>query len=218
MIARILFLTLLAASPLAAHAGPPEARPLRVVPLEGVPSDATIRAEFMAGFEQALTAETFDVEVRDAAGEWRPDGNRPNRFVRTDDPKADRAWTLQVVVRAPPPFSAKRYNRATKKTERHVNPDLRASRGMTLAITTLSPEAITAGARVAPEQLAFAFPQERAPAGVVGNAAEGFRFPWRDAGRAAAMLSLELLHRNGGDLGEATRADLTPATRAGTVR
>ena len=218
LITAILVATPFAAAPANAGAGPQGPRALRLVAVEGVPSDAATHAEFMAGFDEALSAATLAIETRAPAGAWRPGDTRPNRFVLTDDPKAEDAWTLQVVVRAPPPFSAKRRNRITGKYERFVDPDLRASRGMTLAVTTLSPEAVAAGARVAPEHLAFAFPQAVAPAGVVRNAAEGFRFPWRDAGRAAATLALELLHHRSGDLDEAARCDLSPALRAGSVR
>lgn len=207
-----------AGTPLAAESGPAGPRPLRVVDVEGVPSDSTIRAEFMAGFDETLSAGTFAVEQRGGDGAWRPAGSRPNRFAREDDPEVKEAWSLQVVVRAPPPFSAKRYNRQTKKSERYVDPDLRASRGMTLALIVLSPEAIAAGARAMPEHAAFAFPQGAAPAGVVRNTAEGFRFPWRDSGRAAATLALELLHRRAGDLAEDVRCDLSPALRAESVR
>jgi len=218
MISAILFATVLAVTPLATDSGSAGPRALRLLPLEGVPPQTAIQSEFMAGFNEALTAETFMIETRDAAGAWQQAGTRGNRFRLTDDPKAEDAWTLQVVVRAPPPFSAKRRNRFTGRDEQHVNPRLRASRGMMLAVTTLSPQAAMAGARVAPEHLAFAFPQGEAPAGVVRNTAEGFRFPWRNAGRVAATLALELLHRNGGDLDVDTRCDLAPAVRAEVTR
>lgn len=218
MTCAILFATVLAATPLAADSGPAGPHALRLSPVEGVPSDPAIRAEFMAGFDEALAAATIPVETRATTGEWRPGAGRPNRFVLAGDAKAEDAWSLQVVVRAPPPFSAKRYNRQTKKSERYVNPDLRASRGMTLAITVSPPESIARGARGAPEHFAFAFPQAEAPAGVVRNTSEGFKFPWRDAGRVAATLALEWLHRSSGDLDEAARCDVSPAARAAVVR
>ena len=218
LVSSMLSLGQLAVAPLAADSGPAGPRPLRVVAVEGVPPESAIRAEFMAGFDETLSAASLAIEQRDDGGEWKPAGTRPNRFAREDDPEVKDAWTLQVVVRAPPPFSAKRYNRQTKKTERHVAPDLRASRGMTLALLVLSPEAIAAGARAMPEHAAIVFPQAAAPAGVVRDAAEGFRFPWRDAGRAAASLSLELLHRRSGDFDDGVRCDLAPALRADSVR
>lgn len=218
MISEIIFATVLAVTPLAADSPPTGPRALRLLSVEGVPSETAIRAEFMAGFNETLAAETFMIETRDGAGAWRQAGVRGNRFRLADDARPEDAWTLQVVVRAPPPFSARRRNRVSGKYERFVDPHLRASRGMTLAVTTISPEAARAGARVAPEHLAFAFPQGEAPAGVVSRAAEGFRFPWRDAGRVAATLALERLHRSGGDLGEDTRCDLTPAVRADATR
>lgn len=204
-------------TPLAADAGPAGPRPLRVISVEGVPSESAVRAEFMAGFDETLSAGTIAIEQQGDGGEWQPAGTRPNRFSRSDDPDAKDAWTLQVVVRAPPPFSAKRYNPQTKKSERFVDPGLRASRGMTIALLVLSPEAIAAGARAMPEHAAFAFPQAAAPAGVLRSTAEGFRFPWRDAGRTAAALSLELLHRRSGDFAAGVRCDLSPALRADSV-
>jgi len=220
MVPALLTAAVLAVTPLAADSGLAGPRALRLLAVEGVPSDSTIRAEFMAGFDEALAAETMPVETRDAAGEWRPDVARPNRFrlAADADPGAGDAWTLQVVVRAPPPFSATRRNRRTNREERYVEPRLRVSRGMTLAVGVLSPEAAKAGERLAPEHLAFAFPQEAAPAGVVRHTAEGFRFPWREAGRVAATLALELLHRRAGDLGADARGDVSPAMRAGNVR
>lgn len=214
----LLSLAQLVGTPLAADAGPQGPRPFRVVAVEGVPSDSLVRAEFMAGFDETLGAGAFAVEQRGDDGAWTPAGTRTNRFVRDDDPEAKDVWTLQVVVRAPPPYSARRYNRYTRRTERYVDPQLRASRGMTVALLVLSPEAIAAGARAMPEHAAFAFPQEVAPANVLRGTAEGFRFPWRDAGRAAATLALELLHRRAGDLAGGVRCALAPARRADSVR
>lgn len=218
MMVELMLAAALAGTPLAAESGPAEPRPLRVVAVEGVPPDSVTRTEFMAGFDEALSAAAIPIEQPGAGGEWQPAGARPNRFARTDDPKAEDAWSLQVVVRAPPPFGAKRYNPRTKKSERYVDPGLRASRGMTVALLVLSPEAIVAGARAMPEHAAFAFPQATAPAGGERDATEGFRFPWREAGRAAATLSLELLHRRSGDFGDGIRCDLSPALRADVVR
>ncbi len=218
MIIELLAAAALAGTPLAAESGPQGPRTLRVVSVEGVPADSTIRAGFMAGFDEAISAGTLAVEQRERDGAWRPAGTRPDRFAREDDPEAADAWTLQVVVRAPPPFSAKRRNRYTGKYERFVDPHLRASRGMTVALLVLSPEAIAAGARAMPEHAAIVFPQGVAPTGVLRNTAEGFRFPWRDAGRATALLALDLLHHRAGDFPADVRCDLSPALRAESAR
>lgn len=213
-------LALLALVAPAARATDPQDAPKRLVrlyPLEGLPGEAAARTAFTAGFDSVLAESTFAVERRDGADEWRPAGTLRNAFRVTADPGADRAWTLQVVVGSPPPFTGKRTNPSTKKPERFADTSRRASRGMTLAVIALSPEAIAAGVRAMPDRYAFAFPPEAAPpAGDAGSA--GYLFPWRDAGAAAATLALELLHQRSGDLAEGGRLAIAPARRADVVR
>lgn len=223
MFAPMLLAAVLAAAPPAGPAPaagktPAEPRPARLLTVEGVPPDSALHAAFMAGFDEALAAATLAIEARDASGAWRPAGERASRFALVADPEAAGAWTLQAVVRAPPPFSAQRRDRRTNKLERVVDPDLRASRGMTVALLVLSPEAIAGGARAMPDHHAFAFPQEAAPATVLGRVPRGFRFPWHEAGRTVGTLALELLHRRAGDLGEDERCVLAPAVRVDAVR
>lgn len=217
MIAGLAVSLALAITPLAADSTARAPRAVHVAGVEGVPTDSATTAEFLAGFDEALSAPEFAI-VAPGAGAGAPRANRPNRFVRVSVAGTEGAWSLQVIVRAPPPFTAKRINRATKKSERFVDPGLRASRGMTVALLVLSPEAVAAGARAAPRHEAFAFPQEAAPAQVVDLVPRGFRFPWREAGRVTAKLALEALHHRSGDLDEGLRCDLTPAIRAGAVR
>jgi hypothetical protein len=99
-----------------------------------------------------------------------------------------------------------------------VDASRRASRGMTLAVIALSPEAIAAGARAMPEHLAFSFLPADAPAGAGAAGATGYLFPWREAGRASALLALELLHTRSGDLPDGARCDIAPAQRASSLR
>lgn len=213
-------LALIALAAPAARATDPRDTPSRLVrlyPLEGLPGEAAARTAFTAGFDSVLAESTFAVERRDGAGGWRPAGTLRNAFRVTADPRADRVWTLQVVVGAPPPFAARRTNPSTRKPERFTDTSRRASRGMTLAVLALSPDAIAAGVRAMPDRYAFAFPPEAAPpAGDAGSA--GYLFPWCDAGAAAATLAIELLHRRSGDLAEGGRLAIAPAQRADVVR
>ena len=202
---------LLAGGPAANAAAGPATRLVQLVPLEGLPADSAAAAAFQAGFDEAFAARELVLE----AG-----GPLANRFAITDDPRAEHTWSLQVTVGAPPPFSTSRRNPRTGKRERWTSPDLRASRGMTLGVFALSPEAIAAGARAMPERLAFTFPAAVAPAKVVGatGVPGGFVYPWREAGRTTARLALELLHHRSGDLPDGARVALTPAERTAATR
>lgn len=215
---RIATAVLLAALALAAPparaaeaAAGPATRLVRLGPLEGLPADSTAAAAFQSGFDEAFTAR----ELLLARG-----GPLANRFSITDDPRAEDAWSVQVTIGAPPPFSTSRRNPRTGKRERWTSPDLRASRGMTLGVFALSPEAIAAGARAMPERLAFTFSASAAPAKVVSatGVPGGFVYPWREAGRATARLVLELLHHRSGDLAEDAHLALAPAERAAVDR
>jgi hypothetical protein len=42
----------------------------------------------------------------------------------------------------------------------------------------------------------------------------GYDFPWAEAGRVAALVAIEALHRADGDLRDDARLDLAPALRA----
>ena len=189
----------------------PATRLVRLVPLEGLPADSAAAAAFQSGFDEAFTARELLLERG---------GPLANRFAITDDPRAEHVWSLQVTIGAPPPFSTSRRNPRTGKRERWTSPDLRASRGMTLGVFALSPEAIAAGARAMPERLAFTVPASAAPAKVVGatGVPGGFVYPWREAGRATGRLTLELLHHRSGDLPEDARVVLAPAERAAADR
>ena len=208
-------------APPAARAIDPADAPVRRVrfyPLEGLPGDSLIRFEFAAGFDSVFAADSLPVERNDRSSGWRAGGRRANRFQLEPDSAAHGAWTLQVVVGAPPPYVGSRRNPHTNKSERHVDTERRASRGMTLAVLALSPEAIRAGARAMPEHYAFAFPPEAAPATVFDAIPSGFIFPWRESGKVSALLALELLHQRSGDFPTSARCSLVPVQRVAVVR
>jgi hypothetical protein len=215
---QLILAALLATTPLAADSTASAPRLVRLLTVEGVPPDTALHGEFMRGFDEALASPTLAVERRNGSGEWHAAEPFPNRFRFTADPAEEHAWTLQLVVGAPPPFASTRDNKHTHDRERHVDPKRRASRGMTVAILVLSPEAIAGGARAMPEHLAFFFPLSAAPSTRLDGVPTGYLFPWRDAGRTAATLALELLHHRSGDLPEEARCILSPAERAESTR
>jgi len=210
--------TFLAVTPVAADSGAAPAHPLRVVAVEGVPSDSLIHAEFLAGFDATLSAATFAIDAHSPGTDGPHGAVRANRFARESDDAepSDEEWTLEVVVRAPPPYSVTR-SRGSSRRVVAVDPQLRASRGMTVAVIVASPTDRDRHAKATTERFAFAFPQSVAPAQVLEPVPQGFRFPWREAGSACARLALEVLHHRSGDLGPNTRCDLTPAMRTRSV-
>ena len=125
---------------------------------------------------------------------------------------------MQVVVGAPPPYVGVQREQRTGQQERHVDPNMRASRGMTVALLALSPNDVLAGVRAKPEHLAFAFPVGAAPAGVIGEIPAGFAFPWREAGRITGLLVLEQLHYRSSELPKAKRFRLPTVIRLESVR
>lgn len=211
-------------TPMATEAGRDRARFVRFYPMEGLPPDSLVRMIFMEGFDEGLASGKIETERQDAMGRWNPADSLGSRFGPSTDstslarstPKAP--WTMQVVVGAPPPYVAIQREQRTGQSEKHVDPNMRASRGMTLALLALSPTDVQAGVRAAPEHFAFAFPAEAAPAGVLGDIPAGFAYPWREAGRVSGLLVLELLHHRSGELPKATRFRLPTVVRVESVR
>jgi len=218
ILAPLAFTAFLAVTPMAPDSGAAPAHPLRVVSVEGVPPDSLVQAQFLAGFDDALSASTFAIDARSPGAEGPQGAVRANRFARMggDEEPADGEWTLEVVVRAPPPYSAVRSRKSSRRVVQ-VDPRLRASRGMTVALIVTSPEDRDRHVKPAAESFAFAFPQSVAPAQVLEPVPQGFRFPWREAGSVSARLALELLHHRSGDLGPNTLCDRAPAIRTKTV-
>lgn len=204
----------LAVVPVANEAGAPPAHVVRVADVNGLPPDSTLRAEFVAGFDGALAAPTYPLEGA------APGATGPNRFVRAaaaEDGGDAPYWTLVVTVRMPPPYSAIRSGKSGRGVV-HTDPKLRAARGMTVAVTVQSPEDVRTSTVPAAEVRSIVFPQSIAPAQVLAEVPQGFRFPWDEAGRAAARVALEVLHHRSGDLAEQARIDLSPASRVKAVR
>jgi hypothetical protein len=211
-------------TPMAAEAGRDRPRLVRFFPMEGLPPDSLVRMVFMEGFDEGLATEKIETERQDAMGRWSAADSLASRFGPSTDSTAytsstsSAAWTMQVVVGAPPPYIASSRQARTGKMERHVDPNMRASRGMTLVLHALTPTEVRMGVRAAPEHLAFAFPAEAAPAGVLGDIPAGFAYPWREAGRITGLLVLEQLHYRSGELPKDTRFRLSSIIRVESVR
>jgi len=211
-------------TPVAAAAGRDRPRLVRFFPMEGLPPDSLVRQVFMEGFDEGLATEKIETERQDAMGRWNAADSLGSRFGPSTDSTAytsstsSAAWTMHVVVGAPPPYIASSRQGKSGKMERHVDPNMRASRGMTLVLHALSPNEVRAGLNAAPEHLAFAFPVGAAPAGVLGDIPAGFAYPWREAGRITGLLVLEELHYRSGDLPKAARFRLPTITRVESVR
>lgn len=176
---------------------------VRLYPLEGLPPDSASRAEFDAAFRAEFSALVLPLE---GAGEL------PNRFRLARDGDDDGVWTLQVIVGLPPVIKP-----ASVPTGAPGAPAQRgrASRGVTLAVVALSPEAIAGGARAMPERFALVFPIPPPPPGAAPQMPRGgYSIPWDDAGRASARLALELLHHRADALPERARVSIAPAVRA----
>src|SRR5438093_1545553 len=112
--------------------------------------------------------------------------------------------------------------RVPRRRRRESDPPLRArvsevrvSRGLTIAVTAISPAAAAAtGTEALPRKFAVYFPDARRV--VVPSArlpGGGYAYPWADAGRVVGRAALEALHRAKDMMGEDERADLTPAQR-----
>lgn len=211
-------------TPVATEAGRDRPRLVRFYPMEGLPPDSLVRAAFMEGFDEGLATERIETERQDAMGKWRAADSLGSRFGPSTDStslaasKPRAPWTMQVVVGAPPPYVGVQRDQRSGQSERHVDPNMRASRGMTVALLALSPNDVMAGVRAVPEHLAFAFPAEAAPAGVLGDLPAGFAFPWREAGRITGLLVLEQLHHRSGELPKAKRLRLSSVVRVESVR
>lgn len=210
--------------PMATEAGRDRPRLVRFYPMEGLPPDSLVRNLFMEGFDEGLASVKIETERQDAMGRWNAADSLGSRFGPSTDsttftrstPKSP--WTMQVIVGAPPPYVGVQREQRTGDLEKHVDPNMRASRGMTLAVLALSPNDVLAGVRAAPEHLAFAFPAGAAPAGVIGEIPAGFAFPWREAGRVTSLLVLEQLHHRSGELPKDKRFRLPTVTRVESVR
>lgn len=190
---------------------------VQLVSFEGLPPDSSIRLEFMDAFRGTFAEEHLRSEHGGDAG-WMASPALPNRFRLLEGSLADDAWTLQVVVGAPASATGPiKANPKPGERRRRADTSRRASRGMIVSFTTLSPEAIRNGARAMARTSAFAFPAPPPPADASQPVtSSGFRYSWEAAGRVAALLALETLHHDSGDLREGERFDIAPAVRVAT--
>jgi len=180
----------------------------------GLPSDSLARGELLDAFRRTMDAELpLELKSGDA---WSTSGPRPNPFRLVDAVSPEDAWTLdlslglpsRVIVRRPPP-------KGSKVAPRPRVSEVRASRGLLIAVTVQPPGTATDGAQAVPVRFAVYFadarrilvPNPSLPGG-------GYDFPWADAGQIVARAALEVLSRASGELQDDERADLEPATRA----
>ncbi|MFN8588405.1 MAG: hypothetical protein U0704_11475 [Candidatus Eisenbacteria bacterium] len=190
----------------------------QLLSVEGLPADSTIRREFAAGLREVF-AEDRHASERDGGGGWQPSTALPNRFRLLEGTPADDAWNVQIVLGAPAPAVVQKRASQGDGAKRRSEKSRRASRGMIVSVTALSPEARQNGARALPVTVAFAFPAPPPPADasqVVTSS--GYEYSWAKAGRCAGLLALEVLHHGSGDLRENERFDLAPAVRTSTGR
>jgi hypothetical protein len=176
----------------------------------GLPADSVARGQFLAAFRGEFAAVDVPIERLTLAGDWAAGGSATNHFRLIED-ASDDAWTMQVVIGAPPPL--KLPARKGQKSSRTAA-SRRTSRGMIAAFTLRSPSTDVPEPHSASARIAFAFPASPVAAGAsLGVPATGYAFPWSDAGRAAGRLALEALHHESGDLAAEERCAIAPAVR-----
>lgn len=197
-----------------AYTGAP--RFVQLTSVEGLPADSSVRRDFIEGFRGAFAEPDFPSQKRLGDETWGANLNVPNRFKLLEGFPADDAWTLQVVIGAPPPAGQPpRQHPRPGDPKRRMLVSRRASRGMIAVFTALSPEAIRNGARALPERIAFAFPSPPpADPSTQAVVSSGFEYSWSEAGRVAGLLALETLHHHSGDLNANERLVIEPAVRS----
>ena len=207
-----LLLGLLATLALAppASAAPPSVRLVRLVPIEGLPPDAPSRNEFLASLRSAFDRTSL------ALIENGKSASIEHGFA-LDDSARGRVWELQIVVGAPPLLRDVVRDRKGRLISQRPN-GRRASRGLTLVIAALSPEALEAGARPMPQRIGLVLPD------LEGSAAShavtrGVDYRWDQAGLAVGRVALESLVHAAGEGPEGDWvADLAPVVRLPSPR
>ena len=202
----------------AARAASDSVLPVTITAFVGMPADSTSRREFLDGFDSAFEAGELPYEIH-VGDQWTPTGERRTPFRLVDAAPSDQAWILSLSIGLPSEV------RVPRRRRRESDPPLRArvsevrvSRGLTIAVTAISPAAAAAaaatGTEALPRKFAVYFPDARRV--VVPSArlpGGGYAYPWADAGRVVGRAALEALHRAKDMMGEDERADLTPAQR-----
>lgn len=192
-----------------------ETLPVVIQGFVGTPADSASRREFMAAFQTEFASGKLSCE-RQAGDAWTHAEPKSHSFVLLDATSTDQTWLLDISIGLP---SEVRVNRPKQRRDDKVYPrprmsDLRTSRGLTIFTAATPPAAASANGRPIPLRFAVYFGAARRV--VVPNAklpGGAYDYPWADAGRVVARAALEALLRSRGDLEQAERADLMPATR-----
>lgn len=176
-------------------------RTVQMSRIEGLPTEPPARAAFLEAFRAAVAEVEFPLV----------DGSARNRFRVLEEVEGEAHWSLQVVLGAPPVVmpAKPKAKKGAPPVRRNASTLGRATRGLTVVLLVLSPEARKADARPIPVRLGLVFPDPTAMDGVGARVASGgYEYPWGEAGRATGLLALELLHQRAGDLQESQRAFL----------
>lgn len=185
---------------------------VQLVSSEGLPKEPAARSAFLDAFRMAFAEDEFALSAPAARGSGVVEGEKvANRFRLLEGSASSDAWSMQLVLGTPPLVlpakPARKKNEAVVR--RHANTLGRATRGLTVVFMLLSPQAVKADARPIPVKLGLVFPDPSAIDGVGDRVSSGgYEFPWSDAGRAAGLLALELLHQRAGEIKEQQQAFL----------
>jgi len=185
---------------------------VQLISSEGLPKEPAARSAFLDAFRSTFAEDEFALSAPAARGTGGVEGERiANRFRLLEGSASSDTWSMQLVLGTPPvvlPAKPKpKKNEAVVR--RHANTLGRATRGLTVVFMLLSPEAVKADARPIPVRLGLVFPDRTAIDGVGDRVSSGgYEFPWSDAGRAAGLLALELLHQRAGEIKEQQQAFL----------
>jgi hypothetical protein len=194
-----------------------DTRTVTVQPVEGLRADSLQRAEFLDAFRSTLAQSAFNTQER-VHGEWVGGTAFANQFAPVFDADDGEGWSLRVIVELPPIASFTRQEMSGGKPHAVKKSDPRRRSSRRFAVTALASSAIDGANDAAPEwaETGLVFPApEAAPAGSwYTPSLRGYDFPWAEAGRVAALVAIEALHRADGDLRDNTRLDLAPALRA----
>lgn len=187
--------------------------PVTIARFAGLPADSSDRMVFMESFRAAMDA---DLPCELHKGDtWSSSGPRQNSFRLVDMAAPDQAWTLELSLGIPPTVRVARATpRGSHTPARPRMSDMRASRGLIIVASALSPKDV--GNEVLPTPLRFTVyfadarrilvPSVSVPSG-------GYQYSWADAGSVVAHAALEALYRAKREMGDDERADLEPATR-----
>lgn len=204
-----------------AAATPADVRWVQVDSIAGLRALPDQRADFLEGFHATMRSGELATEVSGPGG-WKPGAALVNRFRETEGAAPRDAWTLRVRVRLPTyltgayePGYWQNYGNGTGqwvpgRPSGRADPRRRARRSMTLAVEVVDPRASLSPPP--PVGSVLVFPLAVAEDG--SAPANRHDFPWREAGRATALLALEELHRHDRAMDGDTRLVLAPALRS----